>query len=189
MSRSNCIFKWVSFLYLITSKSCIIGNPVYSGYIDKYSTIEDCWAVPVKNLNLFSVISNIEIRIGKGFKIARAAGVSGLLVAKTLTNAYIKLNSSWQIETPLNAFAVKGIISNSNYKFRFLGKAGSARALGFKSKVRGVAKNPCDHPHGGGNGKKAKPVNPVNALGKYTVGTPTNNTKVARLNRRLFKKI
>jgi large subunit ribosomal protein L2 len=84
--------------------------------------------------------------------------------------------------------AMLGAVSNTNHKRLILGKAGKSYFLGFKSKVRGVAKNPCDHPHGGGNGKKSKPVIPVNFKGRPTVNVPTTNKKYQRLNRRNFKK-
>jgi large subunit ribosomal protein L2 len=61
------------------------------------------------------------------------------------------------------------------------------RALGFKSIVRGIAKNPCDHPHGGGNGKKSKPVNPVSAWGRFAKNVHSNNTKIDKIKRRSFK--
>ena len=84
--------------------------------------------------------------------------------------------------------AMVGIISNPQHKNLILGKAGKSYALGFKPKVRGVAKNPCDHPHGGGNGKKSKPKVPVSFTGRPTVGTPTTKKKYQKINRRLFKK-
>jgi large subunit ribosomal protein L2 len=84
--------------------------------------------------------------------------------------------------------AMLGQISNTQHQKVFLGKAGKNYYLGFRPKVRGVAKNPCDHPHGGGNGKKSKPIMPVNFKGRATVGVPTNNKKYQRLKRRNFKK-
>jgi len=99
------------------------------------------------------------------------------------------LNSGWQLSVPVSCMAVLGLVSNVRHKKDNLGKAGKSFALGFRPKVRGVAKNPCDHPHGGGNGKKSKPVNPVTAWGHFTVGTPTKNKKFERKRRRLFKKL
>jgi ribosomal protein L2 len=72
---------------------------------------------------------------------------------------------------------------------KIIGKAGKNRGLGVKSKVRGVAKNPCDHPHGGGNGKKSKPVQPVNAWKTVFKWTPTKNKKHQLLKKRLYKVI
>jgi ribosomal protein L2 len=81
-----------------------------------------------------------------------------------------------------------GKVSNPAYLYYIIGKAGTSRLMGFRSKVRGVAKNPCDHPHGGGNGKKSKPVNPVNAWGRVQKDRPTKNKQRDCLKRRYFKK-
>ena len=150
--------------YIILSSNFYFNKLIYSGpYIlnDPKFILQEGWALPLKSLPLFSTISNMELAPFKGFQLARSAGVSGILVSKDLNFAYIKLNSKWQVKILLESYAVKGAVSNNRHNCNHLGSAGAARALGYKSKVRGVAKNPCDHPHGGGNGKKPKPVNPV----------------------------
>lgn len=73
-----------------------------------------------------------------------------MLVSKTKNNIILKLSSGWQLTVNENCIATLGNVSNSNFKYSSIGSAGKARALGRKPKVRGVAKNPCDHPHGGG---------------------------------------
>jgi len=75
----------------------------------------------------------------------------------------LKLKSGWQISVSEKCIASIGIVSNPGHKYLSLASAGKKRALGFRPKVRGVAKNPCDHPHGGGNGKKSSPIVPVSA--------------------------
>lgn len=82
-----------------------------------------------------------------------------------------------------------GYGSNPLYNTIALKKAGKIRALGFRPIVRGVAKNPCDHPHGGGEGKGSPPVAQVSAWGRLTKGTPTKNTKLDRIKRRKFKNL
>jgi len=84
--------------------------------------------------------------------------------------------------------ATIGINSNSKHKFKIIGSAGKQRNLGFRPKVRGVAKNPCDHPHGGGNGKHSNPSVPLTAYGKSAKWMHTNNTQKEKIKRRLFKK-
>jgi len=81
-----------------------------------------------------------------------------------------------------------GTVSNGDLKYLSIGSAGKARGLGFRPTVRGVAKNPCDHPHGGGNGKKSKKPCPVNRYGFPSIGKATKNRKIDIKKRRLFKK-
>jgi large subunit ribosomal protein L2 len=125
----------------------------------------------------------------KGSCLIRSAGSSGLLIGFFGEKAVIKLNSCWQTFVDKNCMASIGKVSNINFKYFRIGSAGKARGLGFRPKVRGVAKNPCDHPHGGGNGKKSKKPCPVNRYGIPCIGHSTKNKKKDREKRRLFKKI
>jgi large subunit ribosomal protein L2 len=122
--------------------------------------------VPLNNIALFTLISNVEMAPYQGAKIARAAGVGCLLVGKINNKAILKLNSFWELRVNLDCMSTIGINGNSNYKNKILYKAGVNRNLGFRPKVRGVAKNPCDHPHGGGNGKHSQPSLPLTKYGK-----------------------
>jgi len=88
----------------------------------------------------------------------------------------------------LTCIASLGVISNK-WNNNIIGKAGKSRWLGFKPKVRGVAMNPCDHPHGGGNGKKSKPVVPFNAWKTVFKWTPTKNKKYELLKKAKYKKL
>lgn len=143
----------------------------------------------LSHIGLFTVISSLELHPWSGFKLARAGGSSAFLAGKAKGKAFIKLSSGWQIKVPLSSMAVIGMNSNFSRNWNSLGKAGKVRALGVRPTVRGVIKNPCDHPHGGGEGRGSPPVAPVTPWGFFTKGTPTTNRKVARLRRRLFKDI
>lgn len=87
------------------------------------------------------------------------------------------------------SMASLGAVSNGDLKYFSIGSAGKARGLGFRPVVRGVAKNPCDHPHGGGNGKKSKKPCPVNRYGIPSVNHSTKIRKFEKKKRKLFKKI
>jgi len=102
---------------------------------------------------------------------------------------WIKLSSGWQVLVSQECIACLGIVSNPNHIFYRVRKAGIVRLMGFRPSVRGIAMNPCDHPHGGGEGRGSPPRAQVSPWGRLTKGTPTKNTKIDRLKRRLFKKI
>jgi len=125
----------------------------------------------------------------KGSVLIRSAGSSGVLIGRVAGLATIKLNSRWQVFVKESCMASIGSVSNGNLKYLSLGSAGKARGLGFRPTVRGVAKNPCDHPHGGGNGKKSKKPCPVNRYGIPSIGKATKNRKIDIKKRRLFKKL
>jgi large subunit ribosomal protein L2 len=162
-----------------------LGSTIFSGYCGLFLLSNSFgWSVPISNVKLFSLVSNLELYPFSGSKLIRSGGTSGILIGKSDKNAVVKLRSGWVFYVSLNSFAVFGRVSTKTFAFE---KAGKMRAFGFRSKVRGVAKNPCDHPHGGGNGKKSKPVVPVNAWGRFFKWKPTKNTKKDRLKRRLFK--
>jgi len=175
----------------LTKEKLILDAKIYSGspLNEDEFLVEDGWASPLLYYKLFTQVCNIEFKPNKGFAICRSGGVSALLIAKTQKYATLKLRSGWQINVALINSAVKGINSDKYKKMHIVGSAGNARALGFRSKVRGVAKNPCDHPHGGGNGKKHKPVNPVSPWGKLAKGTPTKLKKKDFFLRRKYKVI
>jgi large subunit ribosomal protein L2 len=166
-----------------------IGTTVYSGYESYlFEKVIGCgWSVPIFHMRLFSVISSIELRPFSGSKLARSAGSFAILIGKSKDKAMLKLKSGWILYISLLSFAVFGKVSKNLFNIGSFMKAGKMRAFGFKSKVRGVAKNPCDHPHGGGNGKKSKPVVPVNAWGRFAKWTHTKAKKFDKLNRRMFK--
>jgi len=175
--------------FIIATENLKIFDSVFSGNIYfEASNTEIGWAVPIKNIGLFTTISNIEKNPFKGAIIARSAGTGALLIGKTGQIAILKLNSRWELKVSEICIATIGNNSNSSHKYNIIGSAGKNRGLGFKPKVRGVAKNPCDHPHGGGNGKHSSPPVPRTAFGKIAKWTPTKVKLGEIKNRRLFKK-
>jgi large subunit ribosomal protein L2 len=150
-------------VYMLIQKNLKILDTFYSGiFFEK--KIEKGDSLLLKHMPLFSILSNIEKKPLNGGALCRAAGVGSLLISKdfNLNKCVLKLNSGWQLPLSLNCISSYGLISNK-WNMNTIGKAGKNRGLGIKPKVRGVAMNPCDHPHGGGNGKKSKPTQPVNA--------------------------
>ena len=141
------------------------------------------------NINLFDIIHNIEIFPLSGFKIVRSAGCGAKIVSKDYSKSVLKLASGWQIKLPSNSLGVLGVVSNITSWYKVIKKAGINRKKGIRPTVRGVIKNPCDHPHGGGEGKGSPPVAQVSPWGWLCKGTPTKNKKIDRLKRKLFKKI
>jgi len=178
--------------FIILAENWFINKWIYSGYRKflgtRYNTAKyTSSAFILKNIPLFSIISMIELTPYHGSILCRAAGTKCLYIGKKQNKAIIKLQSKWQLKISLKCMAMLGQVSNVKHKFDIFAKAGKARAFGFKSSVRGVAKNPCDHPHGGGNGKKSPPCIQVTPWGKWTKNRPTTNTQIARKKRYFFK--
>ena len=122
-------------------------------------------------------IHNIEFKPNKGGQIARSAGVYAIIMSKSEKNALIKLCSGEIRMINIKSRATIGVVSNLENKNMKYGKAGRKFWLGFKPKVRGVAKNPVDHPHGGGEGKASGGRHPVTPYGKMTKGYKTRKNK------------
>jgi large subunit ribosomal protein L2 len=175
--------------YSILIEGVRIGSSIFSGYVGNEidMTKNLGWSVPILDIKLFSLVSNLEFYPFSGAKCVRAAGMCAVLIGKSKSKAILKLTSGWFLHISLNCFATCGKISKAIYNCDSFGSAGKMRAFGFRPKVRGVAKNPCDHPHGGGNGKKSKPAIPVNAWGRFNKWRPTKNTKNDYLKRKIFK--
>lgn len=178
--------------YIVLSDGLFLGDNVYSGLflkdVKNFFNIGSCF--PIIYMNLFTRVNNIELFPLSGSKIARSAGVSAYIIGKDHNDLItLKLNSGWQLKIYSLSMASLGVVSNPLHMITRIGKAGKKRALGFRPIVRGVIKNPCDHPHGGGEGKGSPPVAQVTPWGKLTKGTPTKNKKKDRTKRRLFKNI
>lgn len=175
--------------FILIQKDVFVGSAIYLGstFQENINVIQSGFCLPLKNMPLYSIISNVEFKpfSKKGF--CRAADTSCLLVGKTSTKGILKLNSKWELHLPLNCISSYGVMSNKLLNNIYIKKAGKNRALGWKPRVRGVAKNPCDHPHGGGNGKKPKPKIPVNAWHSVFKWEHTKNKKIDNKKRRLFK--
>lgn len=176
--------------YILLQKGVKIGHKIYSGSICQEEA-EIGYSMPLKYMPLFSNISNIELKPFIGSTLCRSAGTSCILVGKTkdLKKGILKLNSKWELQISLDCISSIGSIGYKSINNMFIEKAGKKRAFGFKPKVRGVAMNPVDHPHGGGNGKKPKPKIPVNAWHSVFKWTHTTNKKLHNLKRRKFKKL
>jgi large subunit ribosomal protein L2 len=134
-------------------------------------------ALPLKNIPLGTMVHNIELKKGKGGQMARSAGTAAQLLAKESGYAQLKLPSGETRMVGLDCYATIGQVGNLNSENVKLGKAGRKRWLGIRPTVRGVAMNPIDHPHGGGEGRTSGGRHPVSPWGMPTKGYKTRNNK------------
>ncbi len=130
-------------------------------------------AMPLKEIPLGSTVHNVELKIGKGGQLARSAGAFMQLMAKDGDYCLLRLPSGEVRQVHGNCFATLGQVGNIDHENMVLGKAGAARWRGRRPKVRGVAMNPVDHPHGGGEGKTSGGRHPVSPWGTPTKGYRT----------------
>lgn len=134
-------------------------------------------ALPLQKIPLGTIIHNVEMKVGKGGQLARSAGTGIQLMAKEGRYALLKLPSGELRRVLLECKATIGQVGNIDHENVSLGKAGRKRWLGRRSKVRGVAMNPVDHPHGGGEGKSSGGRHPVSPWGMPTKGYRTRRPK------------
>jgi|TARA_B110000977_G_scaffold18626_1_gene22462 large subunit ribosomal protein L2 len=136
-------------------------------------------ALPLRNIPVGTMIHNIELKPGHGGQYARSAGTFGVLIQKTEDGKYaqIRLKSKEQRLVPLDCMATIGIVSNLDHGSISLAKAGRSRWLRRRPTVRGVAMNPVDHPHGGGEGKTSGGRPSVSPWGKLTKGPKTRSPR------------
>jgi large subunit ribosomal protein L2 len=160
--------------YIIAPSGLEKGSTVLSG---EESPIATGNALPLKNIPLGTTIHCVELKPGKGAQLLRSAGCSGQVVAKEGVYATLKLRSGEMRKVLLACRAVIGEVSNSEHNLRELGKAGAKRWRGIRPTVRGVAMNPVDHPHGGGEGKTSAGRHPVSPWGVLTKGYKTRSNK------------
>ena len=135
-------------------------------------------ALPVSNIPVGTLIHNIEIKPGKGGQLVRSAGAYAQLMGKEGAYAQVRMPSGEYRKVPMNAMATIGTVGNTDHSNVRIGKAGRKRHMGVRPTVRGVVMNPCDHPHGGGEGKS--PVGmpaPVTPWGKPALGLKTRKHK------------
>jgi len=163
--------------YIVSPRALKVGMEVASGI---GVPVEVGNAMPLELIPLGSIIHNVELTLGKGGQIARAAGTYAQLIAKEGDFVTLKLPSNEVRLVNKKCYATLGQVGNIDSINITLGKAGRSRWLGKKPKVRGVVKNPIDHPHGGGEGRspigRAKPVTP---WGKPALGIKTRNKNKA----------
>jgi len=160
--------------YVLAPLGLKVGDTVMSG---GNAPIQIGNALPLKNIPVGSIIHNIELKIGKGGQLARSAGTYAQFMAKEGDHAQIKLPSNEVRVVHINCFATIGQLGNVDHSNVSIGKAGRTRWLGRKSKVRGVAMNPIDHPMGGGEGKSSGGRHPCTPWGVPTKGYKTRNNK------------
>ena len=135
-------------------------------------------ALPIANIPVGTVIHNIELYPGKGAQLVRSAGVAAQLMAKEGAMAQVRLPSGEYRKVRMECMATIGQVGNVDYANISIGKAGRKRHMGWRPTVRGSVMNPCDHPHGGGEGKS--PIGrpgPVTPWGKPALGYKTRKTK------------
>lgn len=160
--------------YIIAPKGLKAGDTIQSG---QSAPIRAGNALPLRNIPVGSVVHCVEMKPGKGAQIARSAGASVQLVAREGQHATLRLRSGEMRKTPVDCRATIGEVSNSEHSLRSLGKAGASRWRGVRPTVRGVAMNPVDHPHGGGEGKTSGGRHPVTPWGVPTKGYKTRKNK------------
>ena len=134
-------------------------------------------AMPMENIPVGTIIHNVEMKPGRGGQLARAAGTYVQLIGKDSGRAQLRLSSGELRMVPAKCMATIGAVSNSDQQNVNLAKAGRSRWLGRRPKVRGVAMNPIDHPHGGGEGRSSGGRHPVTPWGKPTKGKRTRSAK------------
>ncbi|MFC3194247.1 50S ribosomal protein L2 [Marinicella sediminis] len=160
--------------YIIAPKDLEAGMQVVSG---TSVPIKVGNALPLDNIPVGTVVHNVEMKPGKGGQIARAAGTSVRLVAKEGVYATLRLRSGEMRKVPAKCRATLGTVSNSEHNLEKIGKAGASRWRGVRPTVRGVAMNPVDHPHGGGEGRTSGGRHPVTPWGVSTKGHKTRKNK------------
>ncbi|MCP1313153.1 MULTISPECIES: 50S ribosomal protein L2 [unclassified Halomonas] len=160
--------------YIIAPKGVSAGDVLESGV---NAPIKKGNALPLRNIPLGSTIHAIELKPGKGAQIARSAGTSAQLVAREGNYATLRLRSGEMRKILAECRATLGEVSNSEHSLRQLGKAGAKRWRGVRPTVRGVAMNPVDHPHGGGEGRTSGGRHPVSPWGMPTKGYKTRKNK------------
>lgn len=160
--------------YIVAPNKLAVGATVSSGEDAPISTGN---ALPIRNIPLGTTVHCVELKPGKGAQLLRSAGCSGQVVAKEGLYATLRLRSGEMRKILVTCRAVIGEVSNSENNLRALGKAGAKRWRGIRPTVRGVAMNPVDHPHGGGEGKTSAGRHPVSPWGQKTKGYKTRNNK------------
>ncbi|MCW9014872.1 MAG: 50S ribosomal protein L2 [Gammaproteobacteria bacterium] len=160
--------------YIIAPKGVSAGDAIASG---SDAPIKLGNTLPLRNMPVGTQIHCIEMKPGKGAQIARSAGTSAQLVAREGAYATLRLRSGEMRKIHVDCKATVGEVSNSEHNLRSLGKAGAKRWRGVRPTVRGVAMNPVDHPHGGGEGRTSGGRHPVSPWGVPTKGKKTRSNK------------
>lgn len=160
--------------YIIAPKGLSAGMEVVSG---SDALIKVGNTLPIRNIPVGTTIHCVEMQPGKGAQLARSAGTSAQLLGRDGIYAQLRLRSGEIRKVHIDCKATVGTVGNEDHSLRQYGKAGVKRWLGIRPTVRGVAMNPVDHPHGGGEGKTAAGRHPVSPWGLHTKGKKTRRNK------------
>ena len=160
--------------YIIAPKGVAVGMELVSG---SEAPIKAGNTLPLRNIPVGTTVHCIEMQPGKGAQLARSAGTSVQLLAREGSYAQLRLRSGEIRKVHVDCKATIGEVGNSEHNLRSIGKAGAMRWRGVRPTVRGVAMNPIDHPHGGGEGKTAAGRHPVSPWGLQTKGYRTRSNK------------
>jgi large subunit ribosomal protein L2 len=160
--------------YILAAKNLKVGDQIVAG---EDAPIKVGNALPLRNIPVGTVVHAVELRPGKGAQLARSAGASAQLVGKEGKYVLLRLRSGEMRKVLAECTATIGEVGNSEHNLRKLGKAGAKRWRGIRPTVRGVAMNPVDHPHGGGEGRTSGGRHPVTPWGVPTKGKKTRKNK------------
>ena len=163
--------------YILAPNGLKVGDKVVSG---PEADIKPGNALPLKNIPVGTMLHNIEMKIGKGGQLVRSAGTGAQPMAKEGEHALLRLPSGELRKVHVNCKATIGQVGNLEHENITIGKAGRSRWMGVRPANRGVVMNPCDHPHGGGEGRS--PVgrkHPVTPWGKHAMGAKTRRKKAS----------
>jgi len=160
--------------YILAPLGLKVGDVVESG---ASADIKIGNALPIKNIPVGTVIHNVELRPGQGGKLVRSAGVSAQLMAKEDEYSQVRMPSGEVRKIHVNCRATIGQLGNIEHENQVIGKAGRMRHMGKRPAVRGVAMNPVDHPHGGGEARSTSGRPPTTPWGQMTMGKKTRRNK------------
>jgi large subunit ribosomal protein L2 len=160
--------------YILAPQRLATGDTVVAG--DQVD-IKPGNAMPVGNMPVGTIVHNVELKVGKGGALARSAGTYAQIVARDQGYVTLRLNSGEQRQVHGQCYGTVGAVSNPDHMNISIGKAGRNRWLGKRPHNRGVAMNPVDHPHGGGEGRTSGGRHPVTPWGKPTKGAKTRSNK------------
>ena len=160
--------------YILAPQRLQVGDAVIA---DERVDVKPGNAMPLANVPIGTIVHNVEMKLGKGGQIARSAGTYVQLVGREQGHALLRMTSGEMRMVRAECRATIGAVSNPDHQNIVIGKAGRNRWLGRRPSVRGVAMNPIDHPHGGGEGKSSGGRHPVTPWGKPTKGKKTRHNK------------
>jgi len=160
--------------YIILPKNLNVGDPIMSGI---HAPIKPGNCMPLRHIPMGSLVHCVELKPNKGAQLARSAGAGAQLVAREGQYATLRLRSSEIRKVFADCRATIGEVGNAEYNLKSWGKAGAARWRGIRPTTRGVAMNPVDHPHGGGEGRSSGGRHPVTPWGFPTKGAKTRHNK------------